>query len=275
MKDCNSKRVIIRGGGDLSSGVIQKLWRSGFQVLVLEIEKPLTIRRSVALSSAVMEKEFQVEDMKAVKINSTDQCQALWDKGEIPVLVDPDACAIQKIKPVILVDAVIAKKNIGTKMSMAPITIALGPGYTAGRDVDIVVETARGHNLGRIICEGQAMPNTGVPGIIAGESFRRVIRADITGKIKHTARLGDFVEQGQAIMLIGDKPVPASLSGVLRGLIAEYIEAYPGLKIADIDPRSPEEVDWKSISDKARNIGGAVLEACFYLASKKGISLLN
>ncbi|MCI5516716.1 MAG: EF2563 family selenium-dependent molybdenum hydroxylase system protein, partial [Roseburia sp.] len=166
--------IIVRGGGDLATGSIYYLWKSGFRVLVLEAEHPAAIRRQVSLSEAVYQKETIVEQMKAVRVESLEQIQEVWSAGNVPVLVDPNGESIQKLQPDVLIDAIIAKKNLGTNRAMAPLTIALGPGFFAGQDVDYVIETKRGHNLGRIITDGTAVPNTGIPGNIGGYAKERV-----------------------------------------------------------------------------------------------------
>lgn len=263
--------VVVRGGGDIATGVVQKLWHAGFNVLVLETALPLTIRRTVALSSAVFEGFYRVEDMSAALISSPQECAAHWAQGLIPVLVDPLAVCLEYIKPFAVVDAIIAKRNLGTRRGMAPVTIALGPGFSAPEDVDCVIETMRGHYLGSIITKGGALPNTGRPGNIGGKTSERVIHAPAAGVVKHIRSLGDEVERGEPIFTIGGVPVPASLSGTLRGLISEGVNARKGLKCADIDPRPAKEVNCRTISDKARAVGGGVLEACFIKAREKRI----
>ncbi len=173
--------IIVRGAGDLATGTIHRLWAAGFRVLALEAEHPAAIRRQVALSEVVYEGRVTVEGMTGVLVENSEQMQQAWDAGEVPVLVDPLGKSIRQLKPQIVVDAIIAKKNLGTNRKMAELTVALGPGFTAGEDVDIVIETKRGHNLGRIIRSGQAVPNTGIPGNIGGYAKERVIHADAQG----------------------------------------------------------------------------------------------
>lgn len=256
--------IIIRGGGDMATAVIHRLWRAGFRVLVLETEKPSSIRRQVAVSEAVYDGKATVEGMTAVRIEAPSQCEIIWSRGHVPLLVDPQAASIGVMKPAVVVDAMIAKRNLGTNRDMAPLTIALGPGFTAGVDVDAVIETMRGHNLGRIIYNGAAQPNTGVPGNIGGYAAERVIHAAHAGVIRHLHAIGDFVHQGEAIAVIentdGSHDVPASISGLIRGLIREGFEVPKGFKIADIDPRQEEFANCFTISDKARCIAGSVLE---------------
>ncbi|WP_100065642.1 selenium-dependent molybdenum cofactor biosynthesis protein YqeB [Miniphocaeibacter massiliensis] len=263
--------VIVRGGGDIATGTIQRLHRSGFRVLVLEIEKPTTIRRTVAVSTALYNKEYKIEDFKAVKCENELDIFLTWEKDNVPVVVDPKGDYIDIFKPNYLVDAILAKKNIGFTKLEAIGKIALGPGFIAGKDADIVIETNRGHNLGRLVFEGEAEENTGIPGIIGGYTTERVIYSESSGEIEHIKKLGDIVEQGEVIAKIGDMDVIAKISGVLRGLINEGFEVYKGLKIADIDPRIKEKDNCFTISDKARAIGGSVLEAILILKNAKNI----
>lgn len=261
--------AVVRGGGDIATGVVQKLWRAGLPVVVLESECPTTIRRSVALSSAVREGLMRVEDVVARRVNAPGDCPAVIRAGEVPVLVDPLCESLPALGPSFLVDAIIAKRNLGTNRDMAPVTVALGPGFSAPKDADAVIETMRGHNLGRLILHGDALANTGVPGELGGKTYERVVHAPVAGRVAHLRAIGDVVQKGEGILRIDGQTVPAPLDGVLRGLIAEGITVPKGMKCADVDPRPAGEVDVHSISDKARCIGGAVLEACFYLGRVK------
>lgn len=263
--------VVVRGGGDIASGAIQKLYRSGFKVLVLETETPSAIRRKVAFCEAVYEKEIEIEGIKARLVANDEEIQDCWDSDVLPVMIDSRGKVIERLKPLAVVDGILAKQNFGTKRSMAPITVALGPGFSAPEDVDIVIETMRGHNLGRIIEEGRASENTGVPGIIAGFGIERVIYSDYSGVITNIEKIGNVVEKGDIIAVVGNNEIYASISGVLRGIIRDGYKVKKGLKIADIDPRISEKDNCFTISDKARNIGGAVLESILYLKKKKGI----
>lgn len=261
--------VIVRGGGDIASGTIQKLHRSGFKVLVLEVEKPTSIRRNVAFSEAVYNGTTVVEDIKAVLVKEKSEIIRAWEDGIIPVVIDKEGKLINTIKPYIVVDAILAKRNLGTKRDMAPITIALGPGFNAGKDVDVVIETMRGHNLGRLIFEGSALENTGVPGEIGGYAEERVIYSPCDGKIKNVKTIGDIVEAGQIIAIIENEEVRSGITGIIRGVIRDESIVFKGLKIADVDPRRTELKNFNTISDKARNIGGGVLEAILLLMNKK------
>lgn len=255
--------VVVRGGGDLATGVIQKLHRAGIPVLVLEVEKPTAIRRTVALSEAVYEGQVKVEDVQGQMIMQIGDIEKAHDLGVVPVLIDPAAACIAQLKPVAVVDAILAKKNLGTNRSMAPITIAMGPGFCAGRDVDAVIETMRGHNLGRLLLEGSAQPNTGMPGEIGGKSTQRVVRAPADGVVLPQKQIGDIVEQGEALLTVDNSEVKAPFRGLVRGMIRKGYPAHKEMKIGDVDPRI--DVDWNTISDKARCLGGAVLEAYLYL----------
>lgn len=263
--------IIVRGGGDIASGAIQKLYRSGFKVLVLETETPSAIRRKVSFCEAVYEKEIEIEGIKARLVANDEEIKDCWDSDILPVMIDSRGKVIERLKPLAVVDGILAKQNFGTKRSMALITIALGPGFSAPEDVDIVIETMRGHNLGRIIEEGRASENTGVPGVIAGFGIERVIYSDYSGVITNIEKIGNVVEKGDVIAVVGDNEIYASISGVLRGIIRDGYKVKKGLKIADIDPRISEKDNCFTISDKARNIGGAVLESILYLKKKKRI----
>ncbi|WP_461883987.1 selenium-dependent molybdenum cofactor biosynthesis protein YqeB [Fusicatenibacter sp.] len=268
--------IVVRGAGDLATGTIHRLKKAGFHLLVLEAEYPAAIRRQVALSEAVYAGSAQVEGVKAVRmdVDLTDtenrkealwqEMERIWSKDAVPVLVDPEGVSISVLHPAVVVDAILAKKNLGTSRDMAPLTIALGPGFTAGADVDVVIETKRGHNLGRVIRSGSAVPNSGIPGIIGGYGKERVMHAKAEGILRNAASIGDIVEAGTAIAEIetenGRVPVLASLSGLLRGLIRDGYPVTKGFKIADIDPRKEELQNCFTISDKARCIAGSVLE---------------
>lgn len=270
--------VIVRGGGDMATATVHRLWKAGFRVLVLEKEHPAAIRRQVAISEAVYEGSACVEGMTAVRIASVCQMQDVFDAGHVPLLVDPDGESIGVLHPDVVVDAIIGKKNLGTRMDMAPMTIALGPGFEAGDDVHAVIETMRGHNLGRIITNGFARPNTGVPGNIGGFAAERVIHADEAGILRNRHAIGDYVQQGETIaeieMQTGCVPVPASITGLIRGLIRDSFPVTKGFKIADIDPRKEEYANCFTISDKARCIAGSVLElvCAQYMRKMNGVS---
>lgn len=270
----NKEFIIVRGGGDLATGTIHRLWSAGFPVLVLETEYPAAIRRQVSVCEAVYTGEAEVEGMKSILIHSAEEAENVIQNGGVPVLVDPEGKCIRKLGPSVVVDAILAKKNLGTTRDMAPLTIGLGPGFTAGEDVDVVIETKRGHNLGRIIRKGSAAENTGIPGNIGGYTSERVIHAAAAGKIRNIHRIGDVVKQGEVIAEIetetGNIPVPASIPGIIRGLIRAGYPVTRGFKIADIDPRKEELKNCFTISDKARCIAGSVLEAVCAYAAERG-----
>lgn len=272
-----NQMVIVRGGGDMATAVIHRLWRAGFRVLVLEIDRPSAIRRQVAVSEAVYEGCATVEGMTVVHIAAPDLCEDIWSKGKVPLLIDPQGESIHQLKPMVVVDAMIAKRNLGTHIEMAPLTIALGPGFVAGRDVHAVIETMRGHNLGRIIWDGSAQPNTGIPGKIGGYAAERVIHASEAGVLRAVRSIGDYVNQGETIAVIenedGSWPVQASISGLIRGLIRDGFYVPVGFKIADIDPRREEYANCFTISDKARCIAGSVLELVCAQLHKMGEEL--
>ncbi|MCC3865278.1 EF2563 family selenium-dependent molybdenum hydroxylase system protein [Terrisporobacter petrolearius] len=264
--------IVIRGGGDIATGTIHKLHRCGFKVVILEIENPSAIRRSVCFSEAVYENKIVVENVVCEKASNLEEVYSILDRNNIPMIIDPFGKYIEKLKPFALVDAILAKKNLGTKKDMAPITIALGPGFCAGEDVDMVIETMRGHDLGRIIEVGYAIANTGVPGPVKGVSEERVIYSPSSGIISSTREIGDIVKKGEVIAKISntenETEVKATIDGVLRGIIRDKSKIKERLKIADIDPRIEEVKNSYTISDKARTIAGGVLEAILYMKQK-------
>ena len=257
--------IIVRGGGDLATGTIYKLKKSGFPILILEVATPSAIRRNVAFCEAVYQGTQTVEDMTCYLAASQEQAEQFLSEGKLTVLVDPVGESIVKLKPLAVVDAILAKRNLGTHKEMAPITVALGPGFTAGEDVDAVIETKRGHNLGRVLWTGSAAPNTGIPGIIGGYGKERVIHCPATGILRNVKKITDTVSKGDTIAMVetadGSVPVKATLDGILRGLIRDGYPVTAGFKMADIDPRVDELDNCFTISDKARCIAGGVLEA--------------
>ena len=293
--------IICRGAGDLATGIIHRLHRAGHRVIALETDYPAAIRRQVSFCEAVYDGSAAVEGVTArlvpaladaetdtetySGINDTPAAHIVsekWDSsaieavleaGEVPLLIDPKGESIALLKPDVVVDAIIAKKNLGTTINMAPLMIGVGPGFTAGQDVHLVIESMRGHNLARIITDGMAQPNTGVPGNIAGFTSERVIHAPAAGYIHDVRKIGDIVQKGDEIARIyPDKesydnalseyvPVNATITGIIRGLIREGYYFRKGFKIADIDPRESELTNCFTISDKARSIAGSVLEA--------------
>lgn len=265
--------VIVRGGGDIASGTIMKLYKCGYSVLVLEIPTPSSIRRNVSFSEAVYENTQTVEDVTCYLAKNVTEAKDFLNQGKLTMLVDPDCNCLNEFKPIALIDAILAKKNLGTTKSMAPITIALGPGFTAGIDVDAVIETMRGHSLGRVILNGEAIKNTGIPGKIAGYDKERVIHSPAEGILKNIHHVTDTVKKDELIAEVhgpdGITPVYATIDGLLRGLIRDGYPVTKGFKIADIDPRINEYENCFTISDKARCIAGGSLEALMYLQRNK------
>lgn len=257
-------KVVIRGGGDLATGVAEVLYQSGFKILILDIEKPSSIRRSVCFSEAIYDGVVKVENIICKKVENENEIEKCWSEKIIPIMVDEKGEIIKKIKPDVVVDSIIAKKNLGTTKEMAPITIALGDGFEAGKDVDIVVETMRGHNLGRVITSGRAMKNTGIPGEIKGVSKDRVIYSLANGRFSSVKKIGDTVQKDEIIGYVGDVEIRGKISGILRGIIREGYEVTENMKIGDIDPRIEEKNNCFTISDKARSLGGAVLRAIMF-----------
>lgn len=257
-------KIVIRGGGDLATGVAEVLYQSGFKILILDIEKPSSIRRSVCFSEAIYDGIIQVENIICKKVENENDIEKCWNEKIIPIMVDEKGEFIKKIKPNVVVDSIIAKKNLGTTKEMAPITIALGDGFEAGKDVDIVVETMRGHNLGRVITSGRAMKNTGIPGEIKGVSKDRVIYSLANGIFSSVKKIGDTVQKDEIIGYVGDVEIRGKISGVLRGIIRDGYEVTENMKIGDIDPRIEEKNNCFTISDKARSLGGAVLRAIMF-----------
>lgn len=293
--------IICRGAGDLATGIIHRLHRAGHRVIALETDYPAAIRRQVSFCEAVYDGSAVVEgvtarlvpaladaetdtetysgenDTPAAHIVSekwdSSAIEAVLEAGEVPLLIDQKGESIALLKPDVVVDAIIAKKNLGTTIDMAPLVIGVGPGFTAGQDVHLVIESMRGHNLARIITDGMTQPNTGVPGNIAGFTSERVIHAPAAGYIHDVRKIGDIVQKGDEIARIyPDKesydnalseyvPVNATITGIIRGLIREGYYFRKGFKIADIDPRESEITNCFTISDKARSIAGSVLEA--------------
>lgn len=252
-----NKLAIVRGGGDLATVIIYRLWKAGYAVLSLEIETPLVVRRTVSAASAVFDGSTVIEDMEAVRIDSLNDFS--FDRSRISVLVDPEGESISILKPDILVDAIMAKRNLGTNKEMAPLVIGIGPGFSAPGDVDAVIETKRGHWLGRVIRNGSAIPNTGVPGLIKGYTIERLLRSPGEGYVIPVKSIGDSVIPGDVVAHVEGLPVCSQIEGIVRGLIHPSVKVKKGLKIGDIDPRGEREHCF-SITDKALAIAGGVLE---------------
>lgn len=260
--------VLIRGGGDLGTGVAHRLHRAGFPIVITELPQPLVIRRTVSFASAVYEGIITVEGVEAKLVLDSAEVKPLLSQGIVPVIVDPEGTIISILQPEVIVDARMAKRNLGTKITDAPIVIGLGPGFTAGLDVHAVIETARGHNLGRVITQGSAEADTHIPGLVQGYGRERVLWAPCAGTFRSLLHIGDRVEAGQAVAYVEDQPVLASISGVLRGILHDNVPVREGQKVGDVDPRGAVEYCF-TISDKSRAIGGGVLEAILYLRRKR------
>ena len=261
--------VVIKGGGDLASGAALRLHRSGFQVVITELPQPLTVRRAVSFGSAVLDGEIIIEGVRARLCADVDAARACIGVGDIAVLIDEDANCIAILKPAIVVDAIMAKRNTGTRISDAPMVVALGPGFTASLDAHAVVETNRGHNLGRVYYHGQAEPDTGIPALVGGDAESRVVRAPADGMFRAVKQIGEQTEAKSLLGYVDGEAVVASTSGVIRGLIADNVRVERGMKIGDVDPRATVEHCF-TVSDKSRAVGGGVLEAILYLSRHNG-----
>lgn len=251
----------IKGAGDLASGIAVRLWRCGFRVILSELPTPLCIRRTIAFSSAVFEGYAKVEEAEGVFIQNPQDAFEVWEKRRLPIIVDEDASRMLSLHPDVLIDARLIKSyREDTHLSDAALVLGLGPGFTAGQNVHAVIETNRGHDMGRVLWQGEAEPNTGVPGTISGEGVKRVVKAPCAGTFTPLVNIGDRVEDGALIARIGDTPIHAQLSGVVRGVIYPGIHVEEKLKIMDIDPRGVVDHCY-TVSDKANALGGGVLEA--------------
>jgi xanthine dehydrogenase accessory factor len=253
-------RVLIKGAGDLATGVAARLWRSGFPVVMTELAQPLAIRRTVAFAEAVYAGQVKVEEITARRASDLADIEPAWQAHVIPVLTGCNEACVAAVRPAVLVDAILAKRNTGTRLTDAPFVVGLGPGFVVGQDVHAVVETNRGHCLGRVLWSGSTQPDTGVPGDIAGLGRERVIYAPADGVFEHLLNIGAVVHAGDVVGQVGPAPVLAPISGVLRGLIHDSVRVQAGLKIGDVDPRAAPD-HCCTISDKALAIGGGVLEA--------------
>ena len=252
--------VIIRGGGDLGSGVAWRLYRSGFPVIITELAQPLVVRRSVSFASAVYDGSCAVEGVTAWNALDVLEARELIDVGIIPIIIDPDFHVARELSPQVVIDATMAKRNLGTTIRDAPFVIALGPGFTPKVDCHCVIETLRGHNLGRLLWDSPAAPNTGIPGEIGGKTGDRVLRAAQDGIIQAVKRIGDTVRKGEVIASVDGKNVVSPFDGILRGLVHDGLAVRAGTKIGDVDPRAEREHCF-TISDKALAVGGGALEA--------------
>ena len=263
-------KILIRGAGDIATGIALRLYRAGMQVVMTDLPAPTAIRRTVCFSQAIILGEMTVEDVTARRAETPDQAEALLAQGLIPVLADPDCTCRTRLRPDALVDAILAKRNLGTKMDDAPIVVGIGPGFTAGEDCHAVVETMRGHDLGRLLTEGGAIPNTGVPGEIGGYTRERIIRAPARGIFEPLARIGQPVTKGTPVARVGGAVACAELTGIVRGMLPAGLTVEEGMKAGDIDPRCQARHCF-TVSDKARAIGGGVLEGLLYFERRAGL----
>ncbi len=254
--------TVIRGAGDLATATGRRLHLCGFRVVHLEIARPAAIRRAVAFASAVYDGRITVEDVTALLAPDEPGARALISEGHVAVLVDAEAKCLASLEPVLVVDAVLAKRNLGTSRWMAPCVVALGPGFTAGVDAHAVVETCRGHDLGRVYVTGTALPDTGIPGPIGGFGAERVLRAPRDGSFRTQRSIGDAVRAGEIVAEVEGVEIRASIAGVLRGLLHPGLEVHAGQKVGDVDPRGERGLCF-TISDKANAVAGGVLEAAF------------
>ena len=252
--------VVIRGGGDLATGAAARLHRAGFAVILTELLRPLVLRRTVALAEAVFSGETQVEDLLGRRAGSPDRARELALQGVLPVLIDPEGDSLSDLRPAALVDARMRKKPNELGSAAAPLVIGVGPGFVAGADCHAVVETRRGHRLGRVLWQGAAEADTRIPEPVGGQAARRVLRAPVDGVVEGLVEIGDLVQEGQVVLRVAGADVRAPFDGVLRGLIHPGVEVPAGTKVGDVDPRGVPAYCWE-MSDKALAVGGGVLEA--------------
>lgn len=255
--------VIIRGAGDLATGIALRLKRAHISVIMTDIPAPTAIRRTVAFSQAIVLGETKVEDVTARRVETPEAAMALLQENVVPVLADPEGICIPVLKPDVVVDAILAKRNLGTRITDAPVVIGVGPGFTAGVDCHAVVETMRGHTLGRALYTGSPLPNTGIPGLIGGRSGERVLRAPADGIFEPRMEIGQLVQEGEIAATVNGKPMRCTLTGCLRGLLQGGLQVHEGMKCGDIDPRG-QQANCFTASDKATAIGGGVLEALLH-----------
>jgi len=264
----NQLVVGLKGAGEMASGIAWCLYQANIRKLFLmEIPEPLAVRREVCFSEAVLHGKKTVEGVQAVRSEAVQATRRAWEQGQLAVIVDPKWAMIEQMRPHVVVDSILAKRNLGTRMEEAPLVIGLGPGFTAGGDVHMVIETNRGHNLGRIILEGCAEANTGVPGDIGGYAGERVFRSPVRGRFTARAEIGDRVRRGDLLGDVDGHEVRAEIDGMVRGVIASGCQVSAGLKLGDIDHRG-EGSHCRTISEKSRAMGGAVLEAILRVYNK-------
>jgi len=262
-------RVVVRGAGDVASGVIRLLCESGFGVIALEKPDPDCVRRYVCFAQAYYNGETEVAGVTAVLVKSVDQAVSAIENKRVPLLIDPHAKSLSDFKPEIVVDGRMLKQNIDTSCDLAPIVIGLGPGFTAGKNCHAAVETRRGDALGRVIYDGSPQADTGVPAAVNGISLKRVLRSPADGIFTANCAIGDMVKKGRVTGWIAGISVVAETDGVVRGIIHDGLKVSAGQKIGDIDPRGIRELCYR-ISDKAEAIAGGVFSALRALQEKSG-----
>ncbi|MGN1031710.1 MAG: selenium-dependent molybdenum cofactor biosynthesis protein YqeB [Butyricicoccaceae bacterium] len=263
-------KVLIKGAGDLASGIACRLHQCGFTIVMTDLAVPTAVRRTVAFSRAVYEQTAEIEGSTAELCHGMEEVEAALQRGRIAVVVDPEAEIRAEWKPDAVVDAILAKRNLGTSIHDAPIVVAVGPGFTAGEDCSCVVETKRGHDLGRCIYRGSAIPNSGVPGNIGGYTKERILRAPCDGVFEPAVRIGAIVEAGDICGTVDGVPMRSQIPGVVRGLLQSGVVVTEGMKSGDVDPRC-EPAHCNTVSDKARAVGGGVLEAILHLENQRKI----
>ena len=259
-------KVLVRGAGDIATGVGLAFYRSGFKVLMTEIEEPTVIRRKVSFATAVFDKNIVIEGVEGVLVTDKNY-QSILDDDKIGVIADPEGKIIKEYKPDIIVDAILAKKNLGTKITDAEVVIGCGPGFEAGKDCHLVVETKRGHFLGRWYDSGFAAPNSGIPGIVEGRGLERVLYSPVEGKVKHIKAIGDLVEEGDLILEVDGIGVYSPFKGYIRGMIQEGLYVPSKMKIGDVDPRLEEKYAF-TVSEKAFAVGRGAVEGALHLGKK-------
>ena len=256
--------ALIRGAGDIASGAAMRLWRCGIDVVMTDLARPTAIRRTVAFSDAIVHGETTVEGLRAVRAENAAEAKKLLREGSLPVLADPECACREELAPDALVDAILAKRNLGTKIDDAPIVVGVGPGFTAGEDCHAVIETMRGHTLGRVIYRGSALPNTNIPGLIGGYAGERVLRAPADGIFIRILDIGDEVQPGDIAGTVNGQPMKCTIGGVVRGILPSGTPVHLGMKSGDVDPRCQPEY-CTTASDKALAVGGGALEAILHL----------
>lgn len=255
--------VIIRGAGDIATGIALRLHRAGFHIVMTDLPQPTSIRRTVCFSEALRLGEVLVEDVMARRAASAQAALSIAAEGDVAVLADPECALLPDLHPAALVDAILAKRNLGTSLNMAPVVVGVGPGFTAGEDCHAAVETMRGHTLGRVLYHGSPIPNTGVPGIIGGYGAERVLRSPAAGVFEPKMEIGRMVKAGEVAALVGGQPMLCTIDGCLRGLLQGGLTVPAGMKCGDIDPRCKQSHCFQA-SDKALAVGGGVLEALLH-----------